>query len=252
MADLLKPNAAAAQSCLAPGLILFRRYLDDAAQLALAGEIEEAVSRAPWFLPRMPRSGKAFSVKMTNCGCLGWVSDRDGGYRYQATHPTTGNAWPAIPLSVLNIWRALASYAHPPEACLVNFYDFSARMGLHQDRDEADLAAPVVSISLGDSCCFRYGGSRRGDPAKKLELCSGDIVVMGGAARLMFHGVEKIFAGSSGLLPGGGRINLTLRRVRAPDRLAPGPGRKARECSGLLPPLDALEQRRHSRNSSPR
>jgi alkylated DNA repair protein (DNA oxidative demethylase) len=164
----------------------------------------------------MPRSGKAFSVKMTNCGCLGWVSDRDGGYRYQATHPLTGNAWPAIPLSVLNIWRALASYALPPEACLVNFYDFSARMGLHQDRDEDDLAAPVVSVSLGDSCCFRYGGLHRGDPAKKLELGSGDIVVMGGAARLMFHGVDKIFACSSSLLPGGGRINLTLRRVTRP------------------------------------
>jgi alkylated DNA repair protein (DNA oxidative demethylase) len=216
MADLLEPVVAAAQSCLAPGLTLFRRYLDDAAQQALAGEIAEAVLQAPWFLPCMPRSGKAFSVKMTNCGCLGWVSDRDGGYRYQAAHPFTGNAWPAIPLSVLNIWRALASYPHPPEACLVNFYDFSARMGLHQDRDEADLAAPVVSISLGDSCCFRYGGLRRGDPAKKLELRSGDIVVMGGAARLMFHGVDKIFAGSSGLLPGGGRINLTLRRVTRP------------------------------------
>jgi alkylated DNA repair protein (DNA oxidative demethylase) len=216
MADSLEPVAAGAQSCLAPGLTLFRRYLDDAAQQALAGEIAEAVVQAPWFLPRMPRSGKAFSVKMTNCGCLGWVSDRDGGYRYQATHPFTGNAWPAIPLSVLNIWRELASYPHPPEACLVNFYDFSARMGLHQDRDEDDLAAPVISISLGDSCCFRYGGLRRGDLAKKLELCSGDIVVMGGAARLMFHGVDKIFAGSSSLLPGGGRINLTLRRVTRP------------------------------------
>jgi alkylated DNA repair protein (DNA oxidative demethylase) len=219
MQDLLETTEVAAARWLAPGLAFFARYLDDAAQVALAGEIGEAVLQAPWFLPRMPRSGNAFSVKMTNCGSLGWVSDRDGGYRYQATHPLTGNAWPAIPLSVLNIWRALASYAHPPEACLVNFYDFSAKMGLHQDRDEDDLAAPVVSISLGDSCCFRYGGLRRGDPAKKLELCSGDIVVMGGAARLMFHGVDKIFAGSSALLPGSGRINLTLRRVTRPLNL---------------------------------
>ncbi|MFZ3326143.1 MAG: alpha-ketoglutarate-dependent dioxygenase AlkB [Methylocella sp.] len=202
---------------MAPGLTLLRRYLDDAAQQALAGEIAEAVLQAPWFLPRMPRSGKAFSVKMTNCGCLGWVSDREGGYRYQAAHPFTGNAWPAIPLAVLNLWRALAFYPHSPEACLVNFYDFSARMGLHQDCDEADLAAPVVSISLGDNCCFRYGGLRRGDPPKKLELRSGDILVMGGAARLMFHGVEKIFPGSSSLLAGGGRINLTLRRVTRPS-----------------------------------
>ena len=214
--DLPEPLEPAAANCLAPGLTLFRRYLDDAAQQALAGEIAEAVLQAPWFLPRMPRSGKAFSVKMTNCGCLGWVSDRDGGYRYQATHPVTGNAWPAIPLAVLKIWRALASYPHPPEACLVNCYDFSARMGLHRDRDEAELAAPVVSISLGDSCCFRYGGLRRSDPAKKLDLRSGDIVVMGGAARLIFHGVDRIFAGTSALLPGGGRINLTLRRVTRP------------------------------------
>ncbi len=216
MQDLLEPVEVAAQSCLAPGLTLFRRYLDEASQQALAGEIAQAVLQAPWFLPRMPRSGKAFSVRMTNCGSLGWVSDRDRGYRYQTTHPFTGNAWPAIPLAVLNTWRALASYPHLPEACLVNFYDCAARMGLHQDRDEDDLDAPVVSISLGDSCCFRYGGLHRGDPAKKLELRSGDVVVMGGAARLMFHGVDKIHAGSSGLLPGGGRINLTLRRVTRP------------------------------------
>ncbi|MGH9677304.1 MAG: alpha-ketoglutarate-dependent dioxygenase AlkB, partial [Candidatus Acidiferrum sp.] len=152
----------------------------------------------------------------------GWVSDRDGGYRYQGTHPFTGNAWPAIPSSALNLWHALAAYPYPPEAGLVNFYDFFSRMGLHQDRDEADLAAPVVSVSLGDSCCFRYGGPRRGDPANKLELCSGDVVVMGGAARLMFHGVDKIFAGSSRLLPGGGRINLTLRRVTRPGPATAG------------------------------
>ena len=215
MEDLLEPVEAAA-NCLAPGLILFRCYLDDAAQQALAGEIAELAVQAPWFVPCMPRSGRPFSVRMTNCGSLGWVSGHGGGYRYQTTHPLTGNAWPPIPLAVLNIWRALASYPHPPEACLVNFYDCDAKMGLHQDRDEAELAAPVVSISLGDSCCFRYGGLRRSDPAKKLDLRSGDIVVMGGPARLMFHGVDRIFAGSSALLPGGGRINLTLRRVTRP------------------------------------
>ncbi|MGQ0445714.1 MAG: alpha-ketoglutarate-dependent dioxygenase AlkB family protein [Beijerinckiaceae bacterium] len=216
MQDLLEATEVAAARWLAPGLAFFARYFDDAAQVAVAREIAEAVLRAPWFVPRMPRSGKAFSVKMTNCGSLGWVSDCARGYRYQPTHPVTGIAWPAIPLSVLNVWRAVASYPHLPEACLVNFYDSSARMGLHQDRDEADLAAPVVSISLGDSCRFRYGGMRRGDPAKKLELRSGGVVVMGGAARLIFHGVDKIYPGSSSLLPGGGRINLTLRRVTRP------------------------------------
>jgi DNA oxidative demethylase len=213
MADLLEPVAAAAETRLIPGLTLFRRYLDDAAQQALAAEIAVVVSQAPWYLPRMPRSGRAFSVKMTNCGSLGWVSDQDGGYRYQPTHPVTGRAWAPIPSSVLDIWRALASYPHLPEACLVNFYDCHARMGLHQDRDEGEFAAPVVSISLGDTCSFLYGGLRRRDAAKKLELCSGDVIVLGGPARLVFHGVDKIYPGSSDLLPGGGRINLTLRRV---------------------------------------
>jgi DNA oxidative demethylase len=216
MADLLEPAAAAAGSCLTPGLTLFRRYLDDAAQQALAGEIELIVLRAPWFLPCMPRSGRAFSVKMTNCGGSGWVSDQDGGYRYQPTHPLTGRAWAPIPSSVLDIWRALASYPHLPEACLVNFYDCHARMGLHQDRDEGEFAAPVVSISLGDTYCFRYGGLRRNDAAKKLELRSGDVIVLGGPARLIFHGVDKIYPCSSDLLQGGGRINLTLRRVTRP------------------------------------
>jgi alkylated DNA repair protein (DNA oxidative demethylase) len=117
---------------------------------------------------------------------------------------------------VLDIWRAVASYPHLPEACLVNFYDCDARTELHQDKDEA-LAAPVVSISLGDSCSFRFGGLRRAEPAKKLELHSEDIVVMGGPARLIFQGVDRIYPGTSDLLPGGGRINLTLRRVRRPD-----------------------------------
>ena len=201
---------------LAPGLALFRRYLDDEMQQALIGDITAAVSQAPWFIPRMPRTGRAFSVKMTNCGRLGWVSGHGGGYRYETAHPVTGAAWPSIPALALKTWRALASYPLPPEACLVNFYDGRARMGLHQDRDEDELPAPVVSISLGDSCCFRYGGLRRSDPSKKLELHSGDILVMGGAARLMFHGVDRIFANSSPLLPGGGRINLTLRRVTRP------------------------------------
>ncbi len=213
--------------CLAPGLTFYQGHFDDAAQHALAEEIAEAVLQAPWFVPRMPRSGRAFSVKMTNCGSLGWVSDRDGGYRYQTVHPVTGMTWPSIPHLALNAWRALSSYPHPPEACLLNYYDSHARMGLHQDRDELEFAAPVVSISLGDSCCFRYGGLLRSDPAKKLELCSGDILVMGGAARLMFHGVDKIFEGSSGLLPGGGRINLTLRRVTRPRPAGTGAARES-------------------------
>lgn len=201
---------------LGSGLGYLPACLDAAAQTALAAEIARIVAEAPWFQPRMPRTGQAFSVKMTNCGPLGWVSDRDGGYRYQAIHPATGRPWPSIPSRLLDLWRKVADDPHPPQACLVNFYDGKARMGLHQDRDEEDLSAPVVSISLGDSCIFRYGGTRRGDPTKRLTLHSGDIVVLGGTARLAFHGVDRVLGGTSSLLPGGGRINLTLRRVTRP------------------------------------
>lgn len=216
MEDLFEADEAPARICLAPGLIYMPAFLDLAAQTALAADIADVVAEAPWFQPRMPRSGHALSVRMTNCGSLGWVSDRDGGYRYEATHPVTGRPWPPIPPRALDVWRALADYPHPPQACLVNFYDSKARMGLHQDRDEEDFSAPVLSISLGDPCLFRYGGARRGDAAKRLELRSGDVLVLGGAARLFFHGVDKIFGGASTLLPGGGRINLTLRRVTRP------------------------------------
>jgi alkylated DNA repair protein (DNA oxidative demethylase) len=157
---------------------------------------------------------------MTNLGPLGWVSDRDGGYRYQATHPETEKPWPPIPDMVLDVWRRIANYPHPPEACLVNYYAPTARMGLHQDRDERDLEAPVVSISLGDSCLFRIGTAARNGPTRSLKLASGDVVVLGGADRLAFHGVDRIYPGTSTLLkdafPEGGRINLTLRRVTRP------------------------------------
>ena len=175
---------------------------------------------APFFTPTMPKTGKPFSVRMTNLGPLGWVSDRDGGYRYQPTHPLTGKPWPPIPDMVLAVWREVAGYPHDPEACLVNFYEPGARMGLHQDRDEQDFDAPVVSISLGDTCLFRIGGTTRGGPTRSLKLSSGDVVVLGGADRLAFHGVDRLYPGTSTLLrdwfPEGGRINLTLRRVTKP------------------------------------
>ncbi|MGA2638860.1 alpha-ketoglutarate-dependent dioxygenase AlkB [Methylocella sp.] len=202
---------------LAPGLRLVRRYFEPQEQERLAADIAALAARAPWFTPRMPRTGKAFSVKMTNCGTLGWVSDVDG-YRYQPAHPATGEPWPPIPDLALRAWRELAVYALPPEACLVNFYDVSARMGLHQDSDEGDFSAPVVSISLGDDALFRYGGLRRNDPTKSIKLHSGDVVVLGGQSRLAFHGVDRIFGGSSTLLPGGGRFNLTLRGVTVRKR----------------------------------
>ncbi len=160
----------------------------------------------------MPQSGAPFSVRMTNCGALGWVSDA-AGYRYQATHPVTGRPWPPIPALLLAAWGDLADYAQPPEACLVNVYAPDARMGLHQDRDERNFAAPVVSLSLGQTCLFRVGGAARRDPTRSFRLASGDAVVLAGEARLAFHGVDRIIRDTSTLLPDGSRINLTLRRV---------------------------------------
>jgi alkylated DNA repair protein (DNA oxidative demethylase) len=202
------------------GFVFHPAFLDRPAQERLLAELEAALVRAPLFVPTMPRSGKPFSVRMTNLGPLGWVSDREGGYRYQPTHPETGLPWPPIPDMVLDIWREVSAYPHPPEACLVNYYGPAAKMGLHQDRDELDLAAPVVSISLGDSCLFRIGTTARNGPTRSMKLSSGDVVVLGGEDRLAFHGVDRLYPGTStllhGLFPPGGRINLTLRRVALP------------------------------------
>lgn len=197
---------------LAPGLRYLPGFFDRDRQLALRDAVRTVMAQAPLFVPRMPRTGKEFSVRMTNCGQLGWVSDAEGGYRYQPQHPVTGEPWPAIPDLALQAWEA-GGYAAPPEACLVNIYEPAARMGLHQDRNEADLAAPVVSISLGDSCLFRFGGTQRGGATQSIRLHSGDVLLIGGASRLAFHGVDRILGGSSTLLDGPGRINLTLRRV---------------------------------------
>jgi alkylated DNA repair protein (DNA oxidative demethylase) len=182
-------------------------------QVALLREIRAVMGEAPLFTPTMPRSGKPMSVRMTNCGSLGWVTDKERGYRYQPTHPVTGKPWPAMPKPLLDLWREVAGYPADPEACLVNYYVGDAKMGLHQDKDEEDFAAPVVSVSLGDSAIFRVGGLTRKDETQALELKSGDVVVLGGDDRLAFHGIDRILPGTSALLPEGGRLNLTLRRV---------------------------------------
>ena len=198
-----------------PGVTLAPGFLDRAAQEALLAAVRAVIRAAPLYIPRMPGSGRSLSVRMTNCGPLGWVTD-ENGYRYQRHHPELGTPWPPLPSIVLDAWQRLARYAYPPECCLVNFYAATAKLGLHQDRDEEELAAPVVSLSLGDSCVFRIGGAKRTDPARSLRLASGDALVFGGEARLAFHGVDRILPGTSTLLPEGGRINLTLRRVTLP------------------------------------
>ena len=184
-------------------------------QVALVDAVREVVAAAPLYRPEMPRTGKPLSVRMTNCGELGWVTDRSG-YRYQPTHPVTSTPWPAIPPKLLEIWQELAAFDHPPQACLVNFYEDTAKMGLHQDKDETDLSAPVVSVSLGDDCLFRVGETTRGGRTTSIRLHSGDVVVLGGEGRLAYHGVDRIYPATSTLLKKGGRINLTLRRVTAP------------------------------------
>jgi alkylated DNA repair protein (DNA oxidative demethylase) len=198
-----------------PGLRLYPGYLDRAGQAALVAAVDDVLAAAPLFVPRMPKSGRPFTVRMSNCGPLGWISD-ETGYRYGPAHPDTRRPWPPIPPALMAIWRDLARYAAPPEACLINYYGPNAKMGLHQDRDEQDFAAPVVSVSLGDSCLFRIGGLKRGDPSRSFRLGSGDVLVLGGNARLAFHGVDRVYPGTSTLLAGGGRLNLTLRRVHAP------------------------------------
>jgi alkylated DNA repair protein (DNA oxidative demethylase) len=200
---------------LANGIRHLPDYLDRPAQEHLVELIRDVVAEAPLYTPEMPGTGKPMSVRMTNCGPLGWVTDKDQGYRYQSFHPVTKKPWPAMPRELLDLWEKLGDYPKPPEACLINFYSDDAKMGLHQDRDENDLAAPVLSVSLGNSCLFRVGGRNRKDPTGSFRLASGDVVVLGGEGRLAFHGVDRIYPGTSTLLKNGGRINLTLRRVNS-------------------------------------
>lgn len=198
-----------------PGLRYLPGFLGPERQQELVECLRAAVADAPLLTPVMPRTGRPFTVRMTNLGSLGWVSDR-AGYRYQPTHPATGKAWPPIPQMVLEVWHKLAGYPHEPQACLVNFYQGGAKMGLHRDEDEEDFSAPVVSISLGDRAVFRIGGPERGGKTETLKLASGDVLVMGGQSRLCYHGIDRVLTATSTLLKDGGRINLTLRRVTKP------------------------------------
>ena len=192
------------------GFRVLKHCLGQSDQQALVAALRPVISAAPLFSPQTPY-GRPMSVRMTSAGRVGWYSDR-GGYRYADRHPN-GGAWPDIPGVVLDIWDHVTGLGRRPECCLINFYGRDARMALHRDRDEADFSWPVVSISLGDDGLFRIGNQTRGGKTESIWLNSGDVVVMGGAARLTYHGVDRIRFGSSGLLARGGRINLTLRVV---------------------------------------
>jgi alkylated DNA repair protein (DNA oxidative demethylase) len=188
-------------------------WLSPAQQRALLAEIRAALAAAPLMRFTMPRTGKAFSVPMSNFGRLGWVSDKDGGYRYQTQHPETGRPWPPIPDLLSEIWNEVSDYPAPPEACLVNYYTTGAKLGSHRDADEEEANAPVISVSLGDHATYHLGGPRRGDARRRIVLQSGDVFALGGAARDYYHGIDRIHPGTSHLLEEGGRFCLTLRRV---------------------------------------
>lgn len=185
-------------------------------QKSLLDEVLARVEEAP-LVQQVTPGGKPMSVRMTSFGALGWTTD-EKGYRYEPRHPITGRFWPAIPTILTELWAELADPETPPDACLVNFYDAKAKMGLHQDKDEADLRFPVLSVSLGDTAVFRIGGAKRSDPTTSVRLASGDVCLLAGEARMFHHGVDRILPGSSRLAPGGGRINLTLRRAAPADQ----------------------------------
>ncbi|MBI1360608.1 MAG: alpha-ketoglutarate-dependent dioxygenase AlkB [Alphaproteobacteria bacterium] len=201
------------------GFRLLADHIPATAQKRLIEEVLGLTAEAPFFRPTMPGSGKPMSVQMTNLGPLGWVSDISG-YRYERLHPETGRPWPSIPQALLELWRNVSGYDADPQACLVNFYSPTSRLGLHVDADETAKDAPVVSVSLGDRALFRLGGQKRSDSTSSFRLASGDVVVLGGQSRHAFHGIDRIYPGTSRLVPGGGRINLTLRRVTAPQERA--------------------------------
>lgn len=192
------------------GFDIYAGYLNQRAQNDLLSAVRDIVRVAPLVNPVTPQ-GKPMSVRMSAAGKYGWITDR-GGYRYAPKHPN-GTEWPPIPTPILKIWQDLSGVDRLPECCLVNFYGQGARMGMHQDNDEASFEWPVVSVSLGDDGLFRMGGPVRGGKTQSVWLGSGDVVVMGGAARKAYHGVDRIRFGTSTLLEKGGRLNLTLRVV---------------------------------------
>lgn len=211
--DLFGAPAAVAEETLAPGAVLLRGFALPFAS-GLLEELTRIIAVAP-FRHMVTPGGSRMSVAMTSCGTHGWVTDA-GGYRYEPADPQSRKAWPAMP----GVFRSLATDAaeragfaqFDPDACLINRYQPGARMSLHQDKDERDLGQPIVSVSLGLTAVFLFGGMHRSDPTRRLELMHGDVVVWGGPARLRYHGVLALREGDHPVL-GRQRINLTFRRA---------------------------------------
>lgn len=203
-------QSAGPPTVLVKGVPVWQCLLSPQIQKEVLEAVLTVAEEAPFVKPVTP-SGKPMSVAMTSAGSVGWVTDRKG-YRYEARHPS-GVRWPAIPEPVLAIWRAVSGVQRDPSSCLINRYAAGARMGLHQDRDEGDFSWPVVSVSLGDDALFRVGGMERKGGTESIWLKSGDVAMLSGRTRLAYHGVDRVRAGSSRLVPEGGRINLTLRVV---------------------------------------
>jgi alkylated DNA repair protein (DNA oxidative demethylase) len=198
---------------LAPGAVLLRRFAGPVASLLLA-DLEGVIARAP-FRHMVTPGGFRMSVAMTNCGSLGWVTDRTG-YRYDDVDPESGRSWPEMPDSFLRLAREAAVRAgfdgFEPDGCLINRYEPGARLSLHQDKNESDLGMPIVSVSLGISAVFLFGGLNRSDKPRRVELRHGDVVVWGGPARLRYHGVMPLKEGHHPLV-GRRRVNLTFRKA---------------------------------------
>jgi DNA oxidative demethylase len=212
--DLFDPaGKESKEEWLAPGAAVLPGFAAPAERELLAA-LGEVVARAP-FRHMVTPGGFRMSVAMTNCGSYGWVTDRTG-YRYDAVDPESGHAWPPMPESLLGLAADAAAHAgfggFVPDACLVNRYEPGARMSLHQDKNERDFDQPIVSVSLGLPAVFLFGGSKRADQPRRVELRHGDVMVWGGPARLRYHGVMPL---RDGLHPvvGRHRINLTLRRA---------------------------------------
>lgn len=207
------PTPYMAPAVIAPGAVLLRGFACDVAE-ALVQAAEQVIAAAPLRHLVTP-GGRTMSVGMTNCGELGWVSDRTG-YRYSATDPLSGRPWPPMPDCFLDVAVRAAAQAgferFEPDACLINSYAPGARLSLHQDKDEGDMTAPIVSVSLGLPATFLFGTDRRSDRAARYRLMHGDVAVWGGQARLAYHGVAPLADGDHIRL-GKRRINLTFRRA---------------------------------------